>query len=250
MNEKVEAEVLDQIDNALNKIGEWVKSKPALILEKNTCSRLHHLQQAYKEGRLVKNPAPTNNVQSILWLQHTFVVKHDWAGAFHEAEGITDDFNLPFDFCCFEFRIGGHTVIAVVHDSYKATPGFFWLVDDLWFCLTFSVNSEVHDFLTSQIRAICIALDAEVAVSSVVRAPHKLNQKRERKGQVPLSDYHVVDLARRHRVANPTAGHTGSKKRLHFRRGHWRHFEESKTWVKWCLVGDFDLGFIDKHYQL
>jgi hypothetical protein len=42
----------------------------------------------------------------------------------------------------------------------------------------------------------------------------------------------------------------GRKKRLHFRRGHWRHYETHKTWIKWMLVGDPDLGFIEKQYRL
>jgi hypothetical protein len=30
----------------------------------------------------------------------------------------------------------------------------------------------------------------------------------------------------------------------------WRHFVSHKTWIKWTLVGDPDLGFIDKEYRL
>lgn len=37
---------------------------------------------------------------------------------------------------------------------------------------------------------------------------------------------------------------------LHFRRGHWRHYGEYKTWIKWMLVGDPELGFVDKMYKL
>lgn len=37
---------------------------------------------------------------------------------------------------------------------------------------------------------------------------------------------------------------------MHFRRGHWRHYQDHRTWIKWCLVGDPDLGFVDKHYKL
>lgn len=38
--------------------------------------------------------------------------------------------------------------------------------------------------------------------------------------------------------------------RMHFRRGHWRHYQEHRTWIKWMLVGDPDLGIIEKHYRL
>ena len=39
-------------------------------------------------------------------------------------------------------------------------------------------------------------------------------------------------------------------KRLHFVRGHWRRYEEHKTWIRWRLRGDPDLGFIDKSYRI
>jgi len=33
---------------------------------------------------------------------------------------------------------------------------------------------------------------------------------------------------------------------------HWfdSHLEFVKTWIRWMLVGDPDLGFIDKHYRV
>jgi hypothetical protein len=106
--------------------------------------------------------------------------------------------------------------------------------------------------LARNIRSICIALDAEVAVTEVIRAPHRLNHQREKQGKKPVLDHHVVNLARRSRVEPlPSAGDREARwhPRLHFRRGHWRHFEDHKTWVRWCLVGDPDLGFIDKEYR-
>lgn len=36
----------------------------------------------------------------------------------------------------------------------------------------------------------------------------------------------------------------------HIDRAIWRRFETHKTWIKWTLVGDPDLGFIEKHYRL
>jgi hypothetical protein len=57
----------------------------------------------------------------------------------------------------------------------------------------------------------------------------------------------------RDRNRRPTAQchrSTHRSPRLHFRRRHWRHFVNHKTWIKWTLVGDPDLGFIDKDYRL
>lgn len=109
------------------------------------------------------------------------------------------------------------------------------------------------DLSFKQVRAICIALDAEVAETEVVRAPHKLNRARERRARPLIADYHTVKLARRPRPKPlPRDGLEQATRhvRLHFRRGHWRHFEQHKTWINWTLVGDPDLGYIEKHYRL
>lgn len=233
-------------------ITKWLASKSSLSLEKNDCSRLHKLKEAMSEGRVINSDGNTDydavKVPLIECMEHTFVVKHDWAGVLSDAEGISDDFQLPYDTCAFEFRIGGHTVLAAFSGAINGLSifvdtGNFWYIP--------SNDIDIATFVWSQVRAICIVLDAEIATHSVIRAPNKLNEKRERAGKTPLADYHVIDLARRHRVANPSGGSgTGTRKRLHFRRGHWRHYETSKTWVKWCLVGNPDLGFIQKSYTL
>jgi hypothetical protein len=93
-------------------------------------------------------------------------------------------------------------------------------------------------------------LDAEVAVHSVVRAPHALNVKRKNEGKIPIFDHHIVKLSDRHRASAKRFGDTHKSPRLHFRRGHWRHFQTHKTWIKWMLVGDPELGFVDKEYRL
>lgn len=230
----------------------WVQG--GMVLERNDCSRLHKLCEAARGGRITDSNFhrgyPDDALSSVT---QTFVVKHDWASAFEGADGMAEEFKLPYDLCAFEFRLSGRTVIAVaveVDDKRQFTA--FTEIGELWcgFNVGEESESKATRFVYSQIRAICIALDADVAIHTVVRAPARLNEKRAKAGKVALRDFHVVDLARKHRIANPTHGDGGTKKRLHFRRGHWRHYETSKTWVKWCLVGDPDLGFISKHYSL
>lgn len=245
---------------ALEELRAWA---PPLVLERNEHPRLHKLKEAMRDRRVIDGSSETkehviaDEVDAVMNLQHTFVVKHDWAGAFANAEGMADEFKLPYDTCAFEFRVDGRAIILAATDS-MGLPGLSTFIEcgDYWYMPPPGASGgEKCDppvrFLWSQVRAICIALDAEVATETVVRAPHKLNEKRIKAGKVPLPDHRVVDLSRRHRVANPAAGHgTGTRKRLHFRRGHWRHYEESKTWVRWCLVGSPDLGFISKEYSL
>jgi hypothetical protein len=234
----------------------WFDGHAPIKLERNDCSRLHKLKEAAANGDVIAGQAdktmPADMVALITQLQHTFVIQHDWAGAFEGAEGLEGEFHLPYDECAFEFRITGRTVIIYCGPGLRLTPTGHWAfveTQDYWCAMT--APNRISEFAVQHVKAVCIALDAEVASSTVVRAPHKLNEKRARDGRPPLPDYRVVDLSRRHRIANPLTGHgEGSKKRLHFRRGHWRHYETSKTWVKWCLVGDPDLGFIQKSYTL
>ncbi len=110
------------------------------------------------------------------------------------------------------------------------------------------------DYLAGQIRAIAIALEAEVAEAIVVRAPHKLNRARAKRDQLPMLDHHVISLANRRRVAQLEEEYRDGEKRrsprLHFVRGHWRHYSAHKIWIAWTYRGDPDLGFIDKDYKL
>ncbi len=115
------------------------------------------------------------------------------------------------------------------------------------------VITPLMALIHAQIRAILIMLSAEVAETPVVRIPHKLNEARVKKGKKPMLDYHVVSLAKRARYESLPTGpyHEPShRKRLHWRRGHDRHYANHKVWIKRQLVGNPDLGFIDKHYRL
>ena len=109
--------------------------------------------------------------------------------------------------------------------------------------------AQFCDGALAPIGAICIS--PEAAVHEVIRAPFRLNKKREHAGKLPILDHHTISLARRQR-ATPSPFEPGERRspRLHWRRGHWRHFDNTRTWIKWMLVGDPDLGFVDKYYRL
>lgn len=260
MSKSEQRQHLEAIVEALAGLEEW---QPELKLERNDCSRLHKLKELLQDGNVldVKDAKVTlegeDIRQSFLKCDKTFVVQHDWARAFEGAEDFDGgDIKLPFDTCCFEFRMSGRTVV-VFYSSLLAdnlTTSVVIETGPTWFSPPFAStkNEKWFQFLHAQVKAICVALEAEVAVTHVERAPSALNKKRERQGKAPLADYHVVDLNRRRRIENPTARGepTGRHVRLHFRRGHWRHYETHKTWIKWMLVGDPDLGFIQKHYRL
>lgn len=233
---------------------EWQKKQHGL--EKNDCSRLHKLVTAItnEEVFFSEDFKPKELEELLLKDVHPFVVQNDWAKAFENASDYAEgEITLPYNICAFEFRISGVTVIVLAlqpEDASVALVGFAE-ANDVWFCNGKDCASEgPFQLAWNEIRAICIALEAECAVKELMRAPAKLNRAREEAGKLPLYSYHVVKLSERHRVSARHFGGTHKSPRLHFRRGHWRHFASHKTWIKWMLVGDPELGFIDKEYRL
>lgn len=185
-----------------------------------------------------------------------FVIQHNWCEILKDIGDITDEeVRLPVLGCVFEFSFRMMHVIFFTDDDLDLIFIFSKLPSGRWTgYLTELKEAETQNFnvceVWKQVKAMCVALDAEVVETEIIRAPEKLNRKRIKKGKKPRNDYHIVNLTRRYRISNPHGGHSGIKHRLHFRRGHWRHYEDHKTWVKWCLAGDPDLGFVDKHYTM
>jgi len=184
---------------------------------------------------------------------HVFLIEHDWAAAFKNSD-IAGETKAPHEICCFEMIVNDHRVCSLsCSDDSRFGSVLFVQTPHGWAGLAGSALNKcpIAMFVAGQVRAICISLDAEVAQTEVVRAPYKLNAARAERGKLPLFDYRVVSLAKRSRAsAFPSIAEPGHHKRLHWRRGHWRHFTAYKTWIKWMLVGDPDLGFVDKHYRL
>lgn len=256
--EELKTAIQRKLQTAVSHFVDWWHTVP-FQLERNDCSRYHKLQEASRNSMIYGwnrdnqlEPVPTQDDIAAI-KAHCFVIKHDWAAAFSGTEVSVGDIVPPYDQCVFEFRYNGRTVMGVWEQSDADRCAVIVEFGDIWFAIgSIGMDHPFIELVRDQIRAVCVSLDADVATSEIVRAPHKLNEKRARKGELPLSDYHVVDLAKRHRIANPSAGvsEPAHHKRLHFVRGHWRHYETSKTWIKWHLRGNPDLGFIQKHYQL
>jgi hypothetical protein len=152
----------------------------------------------------------------------------------------------------FEFMISGAPILVYACEKSDTETVYFAYLQTPhgWLFLTTEISDMVQELLLLEVRAICIALDAEVLTRTIIRAPAALNRKREKNGRSAVRDYHLLNLVKKYRAANPSDGQSGGHKRLHFRRGHWRHYGESKTWIRWCLAGDPALGFYDKDYKL
>lgn len=222
-------------------------------LSKNESSRLHKLIEAIGNDRYFSS-IPVDPTPVGLQSSTVFVVSHDWAGAF--GESLPQDetsIRLPFDSCMFEFVVNGRPVLFWALDITDQINGILFVeFSNLgwvgWDVATIRDDS-ITQYVWRQIVAICVSLDAEIATTEIVRAPHQLNAKRQKQGKLPLADYRIIDLSRRHRVKPAAPCAEGTRKRLHFRRGHWRHYEGFKTWIKWQLVGNPDLGFIHHQYK-
>lgn len=266
--------------NIIAELREWWEG--TFVLQRPSGSAYHRFVDACENGQVAlllgKNEGDRfrrGTVNDITTLQgrQSFVVEHDWARAFEGAQDFdAGEVHLPYDRMVFEFLISGKRVCALLSKNYEMEriapvietkvggwvwPNFIYERGERGVEPSRVSGDKALDgmrqLLLKQIRAICISLEAEVATTEIVRAPHKLNRSREKNGRAPLIDYHVVKLAHRARAATlPEASDTEKRTspRLHFRRGHWRHFQNHKTWVKWMLCGNPDLGFIDKHYRL
>lgn len=266
--------------DAIDDIVAWAATQPKL--RRADGSKLRELRAAVRGGRSEALTADKNAhtagefEKEVFVAAEPMVVTHDWAAAFAGSNLDDPAIKLPYDVCAFEFQFGERRVIAIATEANESIVfGAFveqgnghWLVFDVAFDAV-RMNDKpvalhgrlqgsdggaglevVFAQISKQIVAVCIALDAEVAVSEAVREPY---QKAHGKNfHAPARTYNVVSLVRRTRAA-PLEGDregTGARRKLHFRRGHWRHYPDHRTWLKWMLVGDPDLGWVEKEYRL
>lgn len=263
---------------ALLDIIAWANGE--LRLERPVGSVFHKLKADAQDHKIVRIGARSSDSSMKYALDVAamgiFLVEHDWSAALKAEEEA--EIRWPYDTFVLEFRISGKRVVALFSrppltgpidpdfylifvdtESGWALPCAFDFIGGKWV----DIGNIAHDvyigidrvtaIIEEQMRAVCIALDSKVAEAEVVRAPHKLNRQREKAGKLPVFDHHIINLARRHRVLpsdTPALGEKRKSPRLHFRRGHWRHYDTVKTWINWMLVGEPDLGWIDKEYRL
>lgn len=260
-----------KMDEQSRKFAEWFRSlmgsTERLRIERPASSRFHDLAQAARDSRLftTSGDSPVGELLPDLVAHaadyQVFLVTHDWAAAFAGAEGM-EEFEdvgvvLPFDRCAFEYQIAGRRIILFTLAGANPPPIAAAAVqfEGYWSDLTVPLAGFDHPLckaLWQNLQGLCIALEAEIATATMIRQPYRLNTARLKAGKLPLYDYRVLDLRHRHGQPDtpaPTEEWERNHPRLHFRRGHWRHFQTYRTWVRWCLVGDPDLGFIEKEYR-
>lgn len=246
----------------------WEKAG-SFALQRCEISRLSDLRAAIASGNVdvAEENEDVREAQLYAWrnlikkpLAPSFLIQNDWASPFKGAEDYdAGELRLPFDECFFEFKISGRDVIAHVKQVHgielfgilQHVGDNKWIASDLvWNGAT--QLSPVAAIVSDQVKAACIAMDADIVEREIVRVPVSENRARAKRGQPTLRDHYVLRLSGRHRSLPEaeSGGQIHRSPRLHFRRGHWRHYPNHKTWIKWQLVGNPDLGFIDKTYRL
>lgn len=219
-----------------------------LVLQANEVSRAHKLLEGtvFQEG-----DKETHDLE----FEHTFVVRHDWLGVLGDTNPELSEWELPYDACLFEFKVGGRVCLVFVTSAgdTKRFTHIAHMSDTLWWHVKQSI--PLTQYLERQVAACCVVIEAEVATHEVVRQPMALQAKRKKSGKPLLIDYRVIDLSKKKpRIANPldtqTPEEQKGRKRLHFCRGHWRQYATHRTRIPWCLKGNPDLGFVNKTYKL
>jgi hypothetical protein len=119
--------------------------------------------------------------------------------------------------------------------------------------------NQILDTAAMSVLGILSLLNEQLIATEILPDPApKLTKRRIKLGRLPLTaEMRVltVNVAAVRRLAKASPLRTHESPSLHWRRGHWRHLHrysefESKTWVRKCLVGDPDRGFVPKNYAL
>lgn len=261
--------------------------KEGIRLEKPQGSSLHHFRH-YLEGSNASGL--TDEMKKFLEYDfQSMVIEHDWAQAFttdDEGEVPLPFDYVCFEFRVSGLRLlvmmgqGTDGIVGVmctgVNGRWYVNADTFTFINGKFASRTSGVLDPLGDdkivvnflqLVGRQIRAVCIMLDAGVADAEREEPSIAINKKRAMNGKTLLKPYHVVRLGKRHRrYERGDSVPTGRHNRLHVRRGHWRHYKDggsgrdqytdaegtlrSKTWINWMLVGQPDLGFVDKEYRL
>lgn len=200
------------------------------------------------------------------------LVKHDWHAVCSLIDGYdATAFQFPFDHFNVELRIGTVTAVVSLWDRSGDETQFGCVFaaerDDSFTPITaFSVADGIpildHANLRrepwmgrlaklalDQVRAMSVLLESDLAEASEIIAPAKLQKARAKRGTPPINSYLELALKRHSKSLSQQIAYQGVV-RCHFRRGHWMHVGDRKVWRKWTIVGNPDLGFVDKTYVL
>lgn len=231
-----------------------VWSRGELKLEKPQASSLHHLirydQRAGDRHSFLNDPEALQNI----------VVEHEWAKALPPS--VRGEWRLPFERCCWEFRVSGVRVLVFTFAEDVENPKMVltygkdgqWVSDDYIYSLSDDacvgrVNAmfqrmnmgaqarefrRVVDLVWANIRAACIMLEAPNVCEREERQPSDVLVARARRERVAAPKaYMVVRLMnmdrRRAHYRMASGGSSGVRQGGHWRRGTWVHYDDQDS---------------------
>lgn len=117
-----------------------------------------------------------------------------------------------------------------------------------------SLSALIATRVLSQVLCALSCNNTEITDDLVKPSPLKQSM-RKNKGKIPFYSFKVLTVktqAAKKKAKRTTTAANGTPKRNHLRRGHIRVYEDRnlKTWVNKCIVGDMNIGSVDKEYML
>lgn len=197
--------------------------------------------------------------------------KHVFATRSHDAVSIamtertphyqSSELLIPYPFSYFEFFMDDEywLVEVIEREDKTAALKYHFNYENKWHQATHREyeDCEVFRLLKRQVIGALIALEAKAASKvthdQALTPPTPAMMERLKKvfKQEFNFGYSIIELTKQTKKGVGTSVCQESKVRLHFRRGHWRDWlgVPKCVRVRWALVGDPALGFVDKHYR-
>lgn len=159
-----------------------------------------------------------------------------WAGEWRLRPGVCGFSPANLDFH------GGKSVAC------SGNPLFQEYFDE---CPLVDIETEIGCMFSSGFNALvefCLTVNCENVLQEKIEPSRVLNQSRARKGKTPFYSYHFLTIPSPATESKASsAGH--SSPRVHLRRGHLRRLSGGRvTWVRNTIVGNPDLGVVEKTY--
>lgn len=181
------------------------------------------------------------------------VIKTDlpWNNAFGKA---IDDLSLsevllPVPECLLHFKyIDKKDYVAYLHQPTKESKIAYRILPHP------DISDEEHKMMMSGmgifIAYILLSFELKLTALSSSKGENIVFDESNDKPRLNRDyEYKVLPIKQERKESSAAGRGTGSKKKFHIRRAHWRTYEDGKRIrIGWMFVGDINLGFVDKDY--
>lgn len=197
------------------------------------------------------------------YLVPTINIKNDWYKALSKqiADVTLKDVMLPQPRCIIRMvhdGIGYQAVVKQESPDHEIDTEFFTSApEDESVPDDDDASDGRVDIFKRQLAYALLASEVDLAHSVSTRL-----DKREEgavlpslPGKADLNAYrgntYTIVALRKNKGCQSSGEGTGTRKRFHVRRAHFRTYENGKTVrINWMFVGDINLGFVDKDYEV